>query len=524
MPHFSCSEVLTEAAGVKIITSLPKEDMNSHSPGKMVLKMRKVHAGSCMHGKSCGFHLTKSKWDPYPWVGYVEDNSPADLAGLRSGDCLLGIDDTDLLGLKIKDIAILIRNKENTQDLTFFIWRYTHQEEEQNDTGLALKGPLPNVAKNLANALSGTVHALECPICLESATPPVSQCVHGHILCVVCRPKTSRCPVCRVRLGQGRCLLADKLHRVLRDTFNVNNDETINKTASGHYNLRGQLFGKKSSKRQETSIANQSKNNCAMLKPRQFLLARLLLGGREKAASADNLTKVSEISEEAVTIPDGATNINSLRVRLSLNDRTKSASTGELSRDSKARINDSSSRIVEASTMDFSQQSLSLPQTPRWGGSTDSISCVQLTCPFLQSCKEVVTCDSLLEHIRTHAIPQVHFYSGNARIPFPLPFGHEALYIFHHGNNIFFFQCKDEMAWMTYPPRMTHSNSRWEWTLHAWGDNDTDVQLRKPVASLEDSAILSSQYIASLPNTLLLKAIDIQISEYRAHDRLDTMS
>jgi len=78
------------------------------------------------------------------------------LCFIRAGDCLLGIDDTDLLGLKIKDIATLIRNEEGVRDLNFFIWRYTHQKEEQN-IGLALKGPLPNVAKNLANALSGTV-------------------------------------------------------------------------------------------------------------------------------------------------------------------------------------------------------------------------------------------------------------------------------------------------------------------------------------------------------------------------------
>ncbi|XP_011703602.1 PREDICTED: uncharacterized protein LOC105459351 [Wasmannia auropunctata] len=521
MPHFSHPEVLTEAIDVKIITSLPKEDVNSLPPGKMVLKMRKVNVESYMHGKSCGFHLTKSKWDPYPWVGYVENNSPADLAGLRAGDCLLGIDDTDLLGLKIKDIATLIRNEEGVRDLNFFIWRCMHQKEEQNDIGLALKGPLPNVARNLANALSGTVHALECPICLESAAPPVSQCVHGHILCVVCRPKTTRCPICRVRLGQGRCLLADKLHRTLRDAFNIDNAETTNKTpvTTSRCNLRDQLFGKSSKRQEETPIVNRSKNNCATLKPRQFLLARLLLGGREKAASVDNLIRVSEMSEETAAIPDGVTNVNNLCVRLSLNDRTKSASTGELSRDSKARNDDSSSQIVESSAANVSQQSLSLPQTPIWGGSTDSVFCVQLTCPLLQSCREVVTPDSLLEHIRTHAVPQVHFYSGNARIPLPLPFGRHAFYIFHHENNMFFFQYGEEMAWMTYPAKMAHS-STWEWTLHAWDDNGTEVQLRRHVASLEDSAILSSQHIALLPNALLLKTIEIQISEYGAHDRL----
>lgn len=284
---------------------------------------------------------------------------------------------------------------------------------------------------------------MECPICLESAAPPVSQCVHGHILCVVCRPKTTRCPVCRVRLGQGRCLLADKLHRVLGDTFNVNQTADERSTTSDRSNLRAQLFGKTSKKR-ETSTASQSRSNCATLKPRQFLLTRLLLGGREKAASADNLT----ISEEVAAISTGAGNVNNLRVRLSLNDRTKSASTGELSKENKTVIDDddSSSRMAELSTRrNTSQQSLSLPQTPVWGGSTDSVSSVQLACPLLQFCRETVTPDSLLEHIRTHAVPQVHFYSENASIPLPLPFGREALYILYHGSDIFFFQVRQHV-------------------------------------------------------------------------------
>jgi len=82
------------------------------------------------------------------------------LCYIRAGDCLLGVDDIDLLGLKIKDIATLIRNEEGARDVSFSIWRYTHQKEEQSDAGLALKGPLPDVAKNLANALSGTVSSI----------------------------------------------------------------------------------------------------------------------------------------------------------------------------------------------------------------------------------------------------------------------------------------------------------------------------------------------------------------------------
>ena len=71
---------------------------------------------------------------------------------------------------------------------------------------------------------------------------------------------------------------------------------------------------------------------------------------------------------------------------------------------------------------------------------------------------------------------------------------------------------------MAQPAKMTYSNT-WEWILHAWGDNGTEVQLRRHVASLENSATLSSQHIAPLTNTLLLKIIEIQI-EYEANDKL----
>lgn len=75
------------------------------------------------------------------------------------------------------------------------------------------------------------------------------------------------------------------------------------------------------------------------------------------------------------------------------------------------------------------------------------------------------------------------------------------------------------MAWMTAWIKKTHS-SIWEWTMHGWDDNGTEVHLQRRVVNLEDSAALSLQHIASVPNACLLKTIEIQILEYRAHDRL----
>merc|ERR1711962_301970 len=38
---------------------------------------------------------------------------------------------------------------------------------------------------------------LECPICFDISRPPIYQCPEGHIICSQCRPKVTRCPVCR---------------------------------------------------------------------------------------------------------------------------------------------------------------------------------------------------------------------------------------------------------------------------------------------------------------------------------------
>lgn len=76
----------------------------------------------------------------------------------RAGDCLITIDGKDLIGLKIKQIATLIHYHQE-HHIKLFIWRYTN-EEEFEETGVAVKGPLPDVASKLANAVSGVVHSL----------------------------------------------------------------------------------------------------------------------------------------------------------------------------------------------------------------------------------------------------------------------------------------------------------------------------------------------------------------------------
>jgi alanyl-tRNA synthetase len=38
-----------------------------------------------------GFHLSRSKWDPYPYISRVDVDSFASSSGLREGDCVLEV-------------------------------------------------------------------------------------------------------------------------------------------------------------------------------------------------------------------------------------------------------------------------------------------------------------------------------------------------------------------------------------------------------------------------------------------------
>ncbi|CAL8073834.1 unnamed protein product [Orchesella dallaii] len=38
---------------------------------------------------------------------------------------------------------------------------------------------------------------LECPCCLEPPVPPIKTCSTGHIICSFCRPRLTRCAICR---------------------------------------------------------------------------------------------------------------------------------------------------------------------------------------------------------------------------------------------------------------------------------------------------------------------------------------
>ncbi|XP_068309443.1 E3 ubiquitin-protein ligase SINAT5-like [Pyrus communis] len=70
----------------------------------------------------------------------------------------------------------------------------------------------PAKSNNRALSPATTVRELlECPVCSKSMFPPIHQCPNGHTLCSICKLTVNRCPACREKLGDIRCLALEKV-------------------------------------------------------------------------------------------------------------------------------------------------------------------------------------------------------------------------------------------------------------------------------------------------------------------------
>lgn len=57
---------------------------------------------------------------------------------------------------------------------------------------------------------------VECPVCLDHITPPIKQCVIGHLVCNECFPRLTNCPTCRSTMSQERNLAMEQVSRLLQ--------------------------------------------------------------------------------------------------------------------------------------------------------------------------------------------------------------------------------------------------------------------------------------------------------------------
>jgi len=64
---------------------------------------------------------------------------------------------------------------------------------------------LPPIAPTLMPITNDLAQLFECPVCFETALPPIFQCPAGHLICNHCKHKVrGTCPQCRSALGNIR--------------------------------------------------------------------------------------------------------------------------------------------------------------------------------------------------------------------------------------------------------------------------------------------------------------------------------
>ncbi|XP_023176852.1 uncharacterized protein LOC111603487 [Drosophila hydei] len=162
-----------------------------------------------------GFRLTRSKWDPYPWVCEVAAGTPASLRGLQAGDCILKINDIDILGMRIADVAQIVKSRKD--QVTILCWNSNCQQDSEESSICCV--PMPIALKRLVIIVDSILRVIECPVCRSLIAPPVLQCQNGHLLCLECRIRTETCPVCRGYFTPIRSSIAEEIYSIIASTF-----------------------------------------------------------------------------------------------------------------------------------------------------------------------------------------------------------------------------------------------------------------------------------------------------------------
>jgi len=87
--------------------------------------------------------------------------------------------------------------------------KYTEAIESQAGEAKKAKKEVDDLKRKL-NVVDLLKDRIECPVCMEIPRKgPVLVCSNGHLVCITCKQET--CPSCRVRMGNGRSLLAETI-------------------------------------------------------------------------------------------------------------------------------------------------------------------------------------------------------------------------------------------------------------------------------------------------------------------------
>lgn len=137
--------------------------------------------------------------------------------------------------------------------------------------------PLPTSLRRLVIIVDSILKVIECPVCTATICPPVLQCQNGHLLCLDCRIRSDKCPMCRGFFTPIRSSVAEEIYSIITSAFQEFRTEG---------KLRHKIFGNSVlTKTKSYDSYNASKQRKPLLATNK-ILNKLL---QSKAESLENL-------------------------------------------------------------------------------------------------------------------------------------------------------------------------------------------------------------------------------------------
>lgn len=347
---------------------------------------------------------------------------------------------------------------------------------------------MPTNLQRLSTCMSNIVAALECPICLDTIPPPAHQCANGHLICLKCRVKTDKCPVCRLKLFRGRSLLADQVYNSLIDAFDLRGQEESQRRKV----LKQRLFGPKNI----SKTSNKPDLKISLFStPTNKFLTRLMRSG--KCSSAENLT--TNATEKNSKLPNTLDEFHSGLKAKSLSSNEIFSFEGQnFVRTPSVLSGRTGSGLLEVQPVTYSKRPASYHGSVEElhkrlitdFGSDDTIlqNSKICNCPCDPSCQKPVTSISVLKHIQeNHEGPILHFFKPKIELQLPLLYEESTILMITVHNTAFIikildYSCKNE------------NNHLWVWSLNSKQDftaivtiqgNGLKITSECPVISLE---------------------------------------